>query len=82
MNFFINTAFTKITLNMGRKFYFFNLFYIGTGFPGGSDSKQSAYNVRDLGLNPGLRRSPGEGNGYPSSILAWRIPWTEKPDGL
>ena len=65
MNFFINIAFTKITLNMERKFYFFNfLFYIGTGFPGGSDSKQSAYNARDLGLNPGLRRSPGEGNGY------------------
>ena len=33
------------------------------GFPGGSDSKESACNVGDLGLIPGSRRSPGEGNG-------------------
>ena len=33
-----------------------------TDFPGGSDSKASAYNAGDLGLIPGLRRSPGEGN--------------------
>jgi len=32
-------------------------------FPGGSDSKASPYNVADLGLIHGLRRSPGEGNG-------------------
>ena len=31
--------------------------------PGGSDGKQFACNVGDLGLIPGLRRSPGEGNG-------------------
>ena len=30
----------------------------------------------DLGLIPGLGTSPGEGNGYPLSIPAWRIPWT------
>ena len=35
------------------------------GFPGGSDSKESACNVRDLGLIPGLGRSPGGGHGYP-----------------
>ena len=34
-------------------------------FPGGSDGKTSAYNVGDLGLIPGLGRSPGEGNGNP-----------------
>ena len=34
-------------------------------FPGGSDDKASAYNLRDLGLIPGSVRSPGEGNGYP-----------------
>ena len=33
--------------------------------PGGSDSKASAYNAGDLGLIPGLGRSPGEGNGNP-----------------
>ena len=35
------------------------------GFPGGSDSKESAYNAGDLGSIPGSGRSPGEGNGYP-----------------
>ena len=35
------------------------------GFPGGSDSKESTCNVGDLGLIPGLGRSPGEGNSYP-----------------
>ena len=34
----------------------------GWGFPGGSDSKQSAYNTRDPGLIPGLGVSPGEEN--------------------
>ena len=34
-------------------------------FPGGSDSKASAYNEGDPGLIPGLGRSPGEGNGNP-----------------
>ena len=91
------------------------------GFPGGSAGKESACNVGDLDLIPGLGRSPGEGIGYPlqyswaslvaqlvknppamwdtwvqslgwedplekemathSSILAWRIPWTEEPGG-
>ena len=32
---------------------------------GGSDGKESACNVGDLGSIPGLRRSPGEGNGNP-----------------
>ena len=35
------------------------------GFPGGSDGKESACNVGDLGSIPGLGRSPGEGNGNP-----------------
>ena len=34
------------------------------GFPGGSDGKESACNVGDLGSIPGSGRSPGEGNGY------------------
>ena len=36
----------------------------------------------DLGLIPGLGRSPGEGMATHSSILAWEIPRTEKSDGL
>ena len=34
-------------------------------FPCGSAGLESAYNVGDLGLIPGLGRSPGEGKGYP-----------------
>ena len=35
------------------------------GFPGGSVSKESACHAGDRGSVPGLRRSPGEGNGNP-----------------
>ena len=35
------------------------------GFPGGSDRKESACNVGDLGSVPGLERSPGGGHGNP-----------------
>ena len=36
------------------------------GFPCGSAGKESARNVGDLSLIPGLGRSPGEGKGYPT----------------
>ena len=36
-----------------------------TGFPGGSDGKESTSDAGDLGSIPGLGRSSGEGNGYP-----------------
>ena len=35
------------------------------GFPGSSVGKESACKAGDLGLIPGLGRSPGEGNGNP-----------------
>ena len=35
------------------------------GFPGGSDSRESACSVWDPGSIPGLGRSPGEENGNP-----------------
>ena len=38
-------------------------------FPDGSVGKESACNIGDLGLMPGLGRSPGGGQ---SNILAWR----------
>ena len=44
----------------------------------GSPGKESACNAGGLGLILGSGRSPG---GY-SSILAWRIPWTEEPGRL
>ena len=30
----------------------------------------------------GQEDHPGDRNGYPLSILAWEIPWTEEPGGL
>ena len=33
-------------------------------FPCGSNGNKFAYNAGDPGSIPGLRRSPGEGNGY------------------
>jgi len=36
---------------------------IQMGFPGGSDSKESAYNAGDMGSIPGLGRYHGEGKG-------------------
>ena len=45
-------------------------------------SKERACKVGDVGSIPGLERFRGEGNGYYSSILAWRIPRTETPGGL
>ena len=52
------------------------------GFPGSSDGKESACNAGDSGSIPGSRRSPREGIATHSSILAWKIPWTEEPGGL
>ena len=38
-------------------------------------------NAGDMGLIPGLGRSPGGEIATHSSISAWRSPWTEKPGG-
>ena len=38
---------------------------VSMGFPGGSDSKESACTAGDLNLIPGLGRSPGRGHGNP-----------------
>ena len=51
------------------------------GFPGGAEVKASACNVGDLGSIPGSGSSPKEMATH-SSILAWRIPWTEELGGL
>ena len=45
--------------------YYFTPTKINVGLPGGSNGKESACNVGDLGLIPGSGRSPGEGNGSP-----------------
>ena len=38
--------------------------------------------IRDADLVPASERSPEEGMATHSSILIWRIPWTEEPGGL
>ena len=48
------------------------------GFPGSSDSKESACNVGDLGLIPGWGRSPGEGKSNPFQYFCLEIQWTEE----
>ena len=52
------------------------------GFPGGSEDKAFACNAGDPGLIPGLGRPLEKEMATHSSILAWRIPWTEEPGGL
>ena len=42
----------------------------------------NAGDIRDMGSIPGLGRSLEEGVATHSSILSWRISWTEKPGGL
>ena len=43
---------------------------------------KNACSAGNSGSIPGLGRSPGEGNGNNSSILAWKIPWTEETGDL
>ena len=42
-----------------------SLTLVAESLPGGSDCKESACNAGDLGLIPGLGRSPGGGYGNP-----------------
>ena len=46
------------------------------------DGKESACNAGDLGSVPGLGRSLEKGMATHASIIAWRIPWIERPVGI
>ena len=52
------------------------------GCPWWLSGKESACSAGDLGSVPGLERSLEKGMAINSSILAWRIPWTEESSGL
>ena len=53
------------------------------GFPAVSDSKEFACNVGDLGLIPGLGRTPGEEQGNPLQYSCLKNPMDkEEPGGL
>ena len=49
------------------------------GFPGGSDSKESASNAGDPGSIPGSGRSPGEGKGCPLQYSGLEHPMDRGP---
>ena len=44
------------------------------GFPGGTDSKETACSEGELGSIPGWEDALEEGMATQSSLLAWRIP--------
>ena len=48
---------------------------------GGSVAKNLPANAGDMSSILGSRRYPGEEMANHSSILAWKIPWIEKPGG-
>ena len=55
------------------------------GFPGGSLVKNLPANARDVidvGSVVGWEDPLEEGMAARSSVLAWRVPWTEEPGGL
>ena len=52
------------------------------GFPGGSDGKESTCNEGDLGSIPGQGNPLEKGMANKSSVLAWKIPWTEETGKL
>ena len=51
-------------------------------FPGGSDSKVSAYSEGDRVPSLGWKDALEKEMAADSSILAWKIPWTENPGRL
>ena len=52
------------------------------GFPGGSDSNESAFSAGHQGLTPGLGDLLENGMATHSRILGWEIPWTGETGGL
>ena len=70
--------------NMVRNFLQWQLGF-KWGFPGGTIVNNPPADVgdaRDAGLIPGQGDPLEEGMATHSSVLAWRIPWTEEPGGL
>ena len=55
---------------------------IVTMFPDGSDVKESVCNAGDSDSIPGLGSTLEKEMATHSSILVFRIPWTEEPGGL
>ena len=70
------------TINVNRHLY--NII-LHLGFPNGSSGKESACQYRrhrDVGSILGSEDPLEKEMAIHSRILAWRIPWTEEPNGL
>ena len=52
------------------------------GFPGGSYGEESGCNAENLSSISGREDPLEKGMATHSSMLAWRIPWTEELGGL
>ena len=69
-------TFGKFEIKLHRPLYFRGLHWWRS-------SKESSCSTGDPGLIPGGQEDPLEkGKATQSSILAWRIPWTDEPSGL
>ena len=87
------TAFSLLTLKSNGKyvvivilnlfFFFFSLLQLAlAGFNDGSDDKESACNAGDQVQSLGQEDPLEKEMATRSSILAWKIPWTEESGGL
>ena len=52
------------------------------GLPQGSAVKNPPANAGDTVLIPGSAKAPRDEHATHSSVLAWKITWTEDPGGL
>ena len=75
----IHRIFTKIKYLLSHKEL--KTYKVCSGLLWWPDDKEFTCNAGDLGSTPGSGKSPGEGNGTHSNILAWRSPRTEEPGG-
>ena len=64
--------------------YMLAFYMLPQGIPGGSDGKESACQCKRPGFDLWVRKIHPleEGMATHTSILAWRIPWTEEPGRL
>ena len=77
-------------LRVGMREFYLHQFYLlqspMEGFPGGPSGKEPTCQCRSQkrhGFNPWVGKIPLEGGmATHSSLLAWRIRWTEEPGGL
>ena len=72
----------KLTATISLQPHYLMSLLLYRGLPGGSDSKESACNAGDPVQSLGLEDPLEKGMAIHSSILAWRIPWTEESGRL